>query len=135
MQLQSSSAELVVGVLAILLLVASVVRLAMALRAGDTPFVLLTSASVAAIAALVFYWLRLRTLRAAVARDLAYLEKSEARLAGIIRSSMEAIISVDDAQRIVLFNPMAETLFGCAGRHAMGGSLTDFIPDRFRGAH
>ncbi|MBC8988512.1 PAS domain S-box protein, partial [Pedobacter sp. N36a] len=79
--------------------------------------------------------MRLRKLRAAVARDLTYLEKSEARLAGIIRSSMEAIISVDETQRIVLFNPMAETLFGCSARQAIGRPLSDFIPERFRGAH
>ncbi|MFX7776709.1 hypothetical protein ABTJ98_21990, partial [Acinetobacter baumannii] len=77
----------------------------MALQARDAPFALLALASIAAVLALVFYWLRLRMLRATVAKDLTDLEKSEARLAGIIRSSMEAIISVDDAQRIVLFNP------------------------------
>jgi two-component system sensor kinase len=135
LQLQSTSAELVVGVLAVLLLAAAVARLAFALQAGDAAFVLLASASIATVVALVFYWLRLRKLRAAVARDLSYLEKSEARLAGIIRSSMEAIISVDDAQRIVLFNPMAETLFGCSARQAIGRPLSDFIPERFRGAH
>ena len=135
LQLQSTSAELVVGVLAILLLAASVTRLALALQARDAPFIFLASARIAAILALVFYWLRLRKLRAAVARDLTHLEKSEARLAGIIRSSMEAIISVDEAQRIVLFNPMAETLFGCPARHAIGRQLSDFIPERFRGAH
>jgi len=135
LQLRSTSAELVVGVLAILLLAASVARLTAALQARDAPFVLLAVASMAAVLALVFYWLRLRMLRTTVARDLGNLEKSEARLAGIIRSSMEAIISVDEAQRIVLFNPMAETLFGCPASHAIGRSLSDFIPERFRGAH
>ncbi|MGA3951984.1 PAS domain-containing sensor histidine kinase [Ralstonia nicotianae] len=131
----STPAELVAGGLAILLLAASVAWLAMALQARDAPFVLLALASIAAVLALVFYWLRLRMLRAAVAQDLTDLEKSEARLAGIIRSSMEAIISVDDAQRIVLFNPMAETLFGCPANHAIGRPLSDFMPERFRGAH
>ncbi|MHA6896435.1 PAS domain-containing sensor histidine kinase [Ralstonia pseudosolanacearum] len=131
----STPAELVTGGLAILLLAASVAWLAMALQARDAPFVLLALASIAAVLVLVFYWLRLRMLRAAVAQDLADLEKSEARLAGIIRSSMEAIISVDDAQRIVLFNPMAETLFGCPANHAIGRPLSDFMPERFRGAH
>jgi two-component system sensor kinase len=100
LQLRSTSAELVVGVLAILLLAASVARLTAALQARGAPFVLLAVASMAAVLALVFYWLRLRMLRTTVARDLGNLEKSEARLAGIIRSSMEAIISVDEAQRI-----------------------------------
>ncbi|OAI58172.1 histidine kinase, partial [Ralstonia solanacearum] len=29
----------------------------------------------------------------------------------------------------------AETLFGCPARHAIGRPLSDFIPERFRGAH
>jgi len=60
---------------------------------------------------------------------------NEARLAGIIRSSMEAIISVDENQHVVLFNPMAETLFGLPADQALGRSLGDFMPDRFRAAH
>ncbi|WP_083384919.1 PAS domain-containing sensor histidine kinase [Cupriavidus sp. USMAHM13] len=60
---------------------------------------------------------------------------NEARLAGIIRSSMEAIITVDEQQRVVLFNPMAETLFGWKAEEALGRPLGDFIPQRFRAAH
>jgi PAS domain-containing protein len=51
------------------------------------------------------------------------IAENEARLAGIIRSSMEAIISVDEEQRVVLFNPMAETLFGLPAEQAMGRPL------------
>jgi len=61
--------------------------------------------------------------------------ENEARLAGIIRSSMEAIISVDENQHVVLFNPMAETLFGLPADQAIGCPLGDFIPARFRTAH
>lgn len=137
LQLHSTPGELVAGGLAVLLLFASAVWLvSMAIpRAGGATLLLLTLASISAVLALVFYWLRLRMLRATVGDYLAHLEKSEARLAGIIRSSMEAIISVDEAQRIVLFNPMAETLFGCPANHAVGRPLSDFIPERFRGAH
>jgi PAS domain S-box-containing protein len=63
------------------------------------------------------------------------VRESEARLAGIIRSSMEAIITVDSAQHVVLFNPMAETLFGWPVEQAIGRPLGDFIPERFRAAH
>lgn len=137
LQLHSTPAELVAGGLAVLLLFVSAVWLVSAVipRARGAAILLLALASIAAVVALVFYWLRLRMLRATVSDYLVHLEKSEARLAGIIRSSMEAIISVDDAQRIVLFNPMAETLFGCPANHAIGRPLADFIPERFRGAH
>jgi len=57
------------------------------------------------------------------------------RLAGIIDSAMDAIITVDEQQRIVLFNTTAEALFGCPQTEALGASLDRFIPERFRAAH
>ncbi|CAD6554393.1 hypothetical protein LMG28727_05712 [Paraburkholderia kirstenboschensis] len=60
---------------------------------------------------------------------------NEARMMAIIRSSMEAIISIDEQQRVVLFNPMAEQVFGCSAMDAIGAPLERFIPERFRAAH
>ncbi len=62
-------------------------------------------------------------------------DDNDVRLLGIIRSAMEAIITVDESQRVVLFNPMAETLFGCKADDAIGASLERFIPERYRKAH
>lgn len=71
----------------------------------------------------------------ALRTNLQRVKESEARLAGIIRSSMEAIISVDSHQRVIQFNPMAEKLFAWPAGQAIGRSLADFIPERFRPAH
>jgi PAS domain S-box-containing protein len=60
---------------------------------------------------------------------------SHARLDSIIRSTTDAIITVDSAQRILLFNPMAERVFQCAASDAIGGPLSRFIPERYRAAH
>ena len=57
------------------------------------------------------------------------------RLSAIIDSAMDAIITVDDAQRIILFNTAAEDLFGCPQAEALGGNLAQFIPARFHAAH
>jgi PAS domain S-box-containing protein len=61
--------------------------------------------------------------------------QSEQRLAGIISSAMDAVISVDAAQNIVLFNAAAEKMFRCPAAEAIGQPLGRFIPERFRGPH
>jgi PAS domain S-box-containing protein len=65
----------------------------------------------------------------------AALGESEGRLAGIIASAMDAIITVDTEQRIVLFNCAAEKMFGCPAHQAMGQPVTRFIPQRFHAGH
>jgi PAS domain S-box-containing protein len=60
---------------------------------------------------------------------------SEARLASIVESAMDGIITVDAAQRIVQFNRAAEQMFGVRSEDAIGGPLERFIPQRFRAAH
>jgi PAS domain S-box-containing protein len=68
-------------------------------------------------------------------RALSLLAQSEARLRGILDSAMDAIVTVDDEQRIVMFNAAAEKMFGCARSEAVGTLLGSFIPERFRDAH
>ncbi len=63
------------------------------------------------------------------------LRDSRAQVAGIISSAMDAIISVDSSQRIILFNPAAEAMFGRAQADAIGQPLEDFLPQRFRASH
>jgi len=60
---------------------------------------------------------------------------SEARLAGIVSSAMDGIVTVDDAQRIVEFNPSAEQMFGRAAAEVKGQALDILIPERFRAVH
>ena len=48
---------------------------------------------------------------------------------------MDAIISVDDEQTIVMFNAAAERIFRCPAAEAIGSPLERFIPERFRAAH
>ena len=65
----------------------------------------------------------------------AGLHAVELHLAGIIHAAMDAIITVNDDQRVVQFNAAAEKMFGCSDKEAMGQSIDRFIPERFRADH
>jgi formate hydrogenlyase transcriptional activator len=60
------------------------------------------------------------------------LRESEERLAGILRSAMDAVLLVDEAGTIRLFNPAAERIFGCAAAEACGGPVERFLSPEFR---
>ena len=62
-------------------------------------------------------------------------QSSEARLGAIVDSAMDAIITVDEEQKIVLFNRSAEQLFRCTREKALDAPLERFIPERFRAQH
>jgi PAS domain S-box-containing protein len=61
--------------------------------------------------------------------------RGEARLRGILDSAMDAVITVDERQHIVLFNGAAEKVFGCPRDEAIGAPLSWLIPERFRAEH
>jgi PAS domain S-box-containing protein len=63
------------------------------------------------------------------------LRRSQAQLAGVIGSAMDAIVSVDEDQRIVLFNSAAERMFLYPAEEAIGQPLDRFIPKRFHPGH
>jgi diguanylate cyclase (GGDEF)-like protein/PAS domain S-box-containing protein len=70
-----------------------------------------------------------------VQRHVAQLRQSEARLAGLIESAMDAIVAVDEALAIVLFNPAASRMFGYSADEMLGQRLDCLLPDKHRGAH
>ncbi len=82
-------------------------------------------------AAIFFLMLQLRT-SAGLRHDL---DEASQRLHAIIQSAMDAIITVDDRQTVVIFNAAAEKIFGRPAAEAVGGPLDRFIPERFRAAH
>jgi len=63
------------------------------------------------------------------------LRVSQARLAAIIASTMDAIITVDEEQKIVLFNNAAEKIFGYRAKSIIGRTLDTLIPEDLRAAH
>ena len=63
------------------------------------------------------------------------LTDAQARVAGIVESAMDAVITIDERQRVVLFNKAAEEVFLCRRDEAIGAPLDWFIPERFRAGH
>ena len=75
--------------------------------------------------------------RAARARDAASvaLQSITARVGDIVEAAMDPIITIDAAQRIVLFNTAAEKAFGWTRDAVVGQPLDKLLPERFRAAH
>jgi PAS domain S-box-containing protein len=63
------------------------------------------------------------------------LRQSEGRLAGIIGSAIDGIITVDEQQRILVLNAAAEKIFGYPASEMLDQPLDRFIPERFRAGH
>ena len=63
------------------------------------------------------------------------LRIAEARVSGILESAMDAIISIGEDQRVVLYNEAAEKLFQWPRTAVLGQPLDRLIPMRFRAAH
>ncbi|HEX7808851.1 MAG TPA: PAS domain S-box protein, partial [Thermoanaerobaculia bacterium] len=60
-------------------------------------------------------------------RDEAAVRSSEARLSSIINSAMDAILAIDAHGTVVVFNPMAEQLFGVSSESAQGQPVGRFL--------
>jgi PAS domain S-box-containing protein len=67
------------------------------------------------------------------AREL--LRASEARFSGIISISTDAIVSIDQNQRITLFNTGAEQIFGYSRDEVIGAPLDLLLPERLQALH
>ncbi len=79
------------------------------------------------VTSLLLYWL--------IQRHTILLRESDERMASIIHSAMDAIISVDSLQRITLFNTAAEKMFGYTADEIMGQSLDILVPEFYRAEH
>jgi PAS domain S-box-containing protein len=95
---------------------------------------LVTAASVGGAAALLAIVLVYRQVTRREAAEGA-LQDIESRASSMVEAAMDAIITVNANQRIVLFNAAAETMFRCPRGQAIGAPLARFIPERFRAEH
>ncbi|HEX6911013.1 MAG TPA: ATP-binding protein [Longimicrobium sp.] len=80
-----------------------------------------------------------KRLRESEVRELelqhrAQLSESEARMAEIVGSALEAIVTFGDDRHITLFNAAAERTFGLPAERALGRPMDDLLAPEFRGA-
>ena len=62
----------------------------------------------------------------------AHLRASQAQLAAIIGSATDAIVTIDDHRRVVLFNREAERIFQLPAAEILGQPVERLIPERYR---
>ncbi|MDI1268305.1 MAG: PAS domain S-box protein [Polaromonas sp.] len=74
-------------------------------------------------------------LAAAMTRASSELRGNEARWSAVLESAMDGIVAVDESQRIVIYNPAAERIFGWSFQETMGQPLGMLIPPEHRGTH
>jgi PAS domain S-box-containing protein len=110
------------------LLVVNVVAVA---RGVETPWLLGTAVLADILAVGVGALIAAREVMVADERS----DASQARLAAILDSAMDAVITVDAQQKIVLFNRAAEQVFRCRREDVLGSTLERLLPARFRPAH
>jgi PAS domain S-box-containing protein len=63
------------------------------------------------------------------------LVENERRMQQIVDASLDALITIDEQSRIVVFNVAAEKMFGSPAADVIGRSIDRFIPAAFREAH
>jgi two-component system, cell cycle sensor histidine kinase and response regulator CckA len=73
--------------------------------------------------------------RATTAEAEQALRAAQARLAGVLNSATDAIITVDEQHRIQLFNRGAEQIFRVSAADMIGENLQRLLPMRFQGRH
>lgn len=140
---QSKLRYIVIAGIAALLVVGSVAIAAtrrVAASGLDDPALRLAQALVVIllILAVVLAWFAYASLHDDLNRRAqveAALRASEAKFSGILDIAADAIISVDERQRIVHYNLGAERIFGWTAAEALGRDLAFLLPPRHRQTH
>ncbi|MDH5235812.1 MAG: PAS domain-containing sensor histidine kinase [Gemmatimonadota bacterium] len=90
------------------------------------------------VLAVVLGWFAYASLQDDLAKRTeveAALRESEAKFSGILEIAADAVISVDEQQRILHFNRGAELIFGYTADETVGASLAMLLPERYRQGH
>jgi len=76
--------------------------------------------------------LRLHERREIELQHRVRLSESEARMAEVVESAIDAIVMFDESQRVTLFNAAAERVFGFSAKQAVGREIGILFPAEYR---
>ena len=68
-------------------------------------------------------------------RAIEALRQEISSIVQLMRFSYEAIVSIDESQKIILFNKGAEEVFGYSADEVVGQPIELLMPERFRATH
>jgi diguanylate cyclase (GGDEF)-like protein/PAS domain S-box-containing protein len=78
---------------------------------------------------------REKELQQLIAERTRELESAHIKTRSLVENASDGIISIDQQQHIVLFNPAAEHMFGYSKEEALGQSITILLPGKEKDAH
>lgn len=73
-----------------------------------------------------------------IARDIrrhAQMRDQAQQYRDLVETALDAVVAIDGAQRICLFNPAAEAMFGWSASQVLGQPLDRLLPEAMRAAH
>lgn len=86
------------------------------------------------LSAILIYSIIYRSV-SAQEKILQRLHQKDERIQSIVESAMDAVISFDESQAIILFNSSAERIFGYRSEELMGKPIYTLFPNRFHNIH
>ena len=104
-------------------------------RADGSTIDVESTASLAAVGETCRYLAVLRRTRHAPHSVDDVLASTESRLAAVIDSAADAIISTDEQRRIIVYNAAAERMFGRPAREVVGRPVEILLPEAVRAAY
>jgi PAS domain S-box-containing protein len=78
---------------------------------------------------------KLKKIEERLAKQESSILENQNRLAGMINSAMDGIISINKSHEIILINPSALKMFNYSANEILGQSINTLIPERFHNVH
>lgn len=86
------------------------------------------------LACFVLFGIFMSTVIKRSRRAAEAMRESEESYRKLVNTSIDGVISIDSAMRVILWNPAAERIFGYTKEEMLGQSLMKIVPEKYREA-